>query len=165
MDQRTKRGMYVIGAAALATFGMVALTRDDAPDGSASAQTAGAETANRPAYDGSRQINVIVAGFTPSSTTTTMVGKAMMTSSRPARVRLIGKNGLDVSVALPPRCDTVPVTARLGRPIRVRQDLWRTGSSVSGQMSVDDAVAALCDEAGTRDVAVPRKAMSGKTAD
>ena len=107
-------------------------------------------------YAGSRQTNAVITSYSPAeSGSMMMVGDVVMpTGGSPAGVGMVVKGLGAVRVALPDDCDGVPIRARLGRMITLRQDLWKTpeGETV-GQVPDDEIVAAVCGDFTRRDVA------------
>jgi hypothetical protein len=92
---------------------------------------------------------VVIAEFTPSDRSGDDVYAA--------KVRLIGKDGMQMRRGLPLSCADAPIQARLLRTIRVRSDTWRLrGGGEEKLLSEDDAEAALCGDFTGRDVARTR---------
>lgn len=70
-----------------------------------------------------------------------------------ARVRLLGKDGMEMERDLPLSCADAPIQARLLRAIRIRTDTWQLrGGGEERLISEDDAEAALCGDFTGRDV-------------
>ena len=115
-------------------------------------------------YAGSRKTNAVITSYSPAkSGSMVMVGDvAMPTGGSPAGVGMVVKGMGAVEIALPGDCDGVPIRARIGRMITLRQDLWKTpeGGTV-GQVTNDEMVAAVCGDFTVRDVAQKRRDAPG----
>lgn len=115
------------------------------------ATTIDRNTAPDRAYASSEMVNVVVAGFAPSYV-------EVDGGDTPAKVHLIGKDGLEMETYLPDGCQEGPVEARLNRVVRIRADTWSLRGGGSEQLlSQDDARAAMCGDFTHRDVARKQK--------
>ncbi len=110
-------------------------------------------------YVGSDRVKAVVGSYTPVVRGgILMIGDAVIPEGdTPATVTLTTRGQGPARIRLPSGCDGTAITARFGRMIEVRRDIWRNDAGVLRyEVSDDEIRSAVCDGIEKRDVPNPQ---------
>lgn len=121
----------------------------------------------RERHVGSDTVRAVIGSYTPfrRGAGLMMMGDTfILDADTSAAVTLVTKGQGATRVRLPSGCDGAAVTARVGRMIDVRRDLWKSGSGLLRATVSDDEIrSAVCEDAKKRDIAHPMDGPPSRT--